>query len=335
MRSVMRAFLVCFLFGIVVSQGGANNQSDGNVDQSVPAKFVQLPMAFEPNQGQADEEVRFISRGSGYTLFLTSEEAVLLLRERDAGRTRAGVVRMRFIGVDPASEIIGRQELPGKTSYFIGSDPEKWRTNLPTYARVRYQNVYPGIDLVHYGNQRRWEHDFIVAPGADPDSIEFAFEGPDKVEIDTNGDLVLETSTGEVRLRKPVIYQEIDGRRQSVPGGYLLNPESQVVGFQLAAYDDSKPLVIDPVLDLGYSSYLGGSGEDAANDIALDGAGNVYITGRTSLGSGLPGPGTLLPQSLTGGDDGFVTKLDSSGNLEYSVYFGGTNDDVATSIALA
>ena len=333
MRSAMKAFLVCLLFGIVVSPGGANSQGEGKVDQSLPATFVQLPMAFEPNQGQADEEVRFISRGSGYTLFLTSEEAVLLLRERDAGKTPASAVRMRLVGADSGSAIIGLQELPGKSSYFIGSDPEKWRTNLPTYARVRYQNVYPGIDLVHYGNQRRWEHDFIVAPGADPDSIKVSLEGPDRVEIDTNGDLVLDTSTGEVRLRKPVIYQEIDGRRQTVPGGYLLNPESQVVGFQLAAYDDSKTLVIDPVLELGYSSYLGGMGEDSARGIAIDGEGNVYVAGSTTSGATLPGPATQVPPAA--GDDGFVVKIDSSGALAYSVYFGGTGDESARGIVPA
>ena len=201
-------------------------------------------------------------------------------------------------------------------------------------ARVKYQNVYPGIDLVHYGNQRSWEHDFIVAPGADPRSIRISFDGPDEVEIDTQGNLVLETSTGEVRLRKPVIYQEINGRRQSVSGGYFLNPESRVVGFQLAAYDNSKPLVIDPVLELDYSSYLGGIGQDSAAGIAMDGAGNVYVTGSTSSGATLPGPATqLLPPA--GGHDGFVVKLDSSGTLAYSVYFGGTGDDFAAGIAVA
>ena len=321
------------------AQTGISGEIDPVAQSRARAAFGNLPLSFEVNQGQTGEPVKFLSRGSDHTLFLTATEAVLVLRQTERGtqgkdQTIGTTLRMQLVGANPNPALAGLDRLPGKSNYFIGSDPEEWRTNIPTYARVKYQNVYPGIDLVHYGNQRSWEHDFIVAPGADPRSIRISFDGPDEVEIDTQGNLVLETSTGEVRLRKPVIYQEINGRRQSVSGGYSLNPESQAVGFQLAAYDDSKPLVIDPVLELDNSSYLGGMGEDSARGIATDGAGNVYVTGSTSDGATLPGPATqLLPP--TGGDDGFVVKLDSSGALAYSVYFGGTGDDSAAGIALA
>src|SRR4029077_17274407 len=210
--------------------------------------YGKLPLNFEANQGQSDARVKFLSRGSGYTLFLTSSEAVLLLqtgaasgdvkqhgraridepvppknlnREDDA-RTQSATLRIRLVGANPAPQLTGFDELPGKANYFIGNDPKKWRTDLPTYAKVKYHAVYPGVDLVYYGNQRQLEDDFIVAPGADPGLISLRIEGAKKLSLDLRGDLVLKAPNGDFRMQKPVIYQDVDGVRHEIAGGYRL-----------------------------------------------------------------------------------------------------------------
>ena len=243
-------------------------------------------MHFEANQGQTDSEVKFLSRGKGYTLFLTPTEAVLSLRKSmkvdkeiipsadevgDPG-TRTSTVRMKLIGADRDPKITGLEELPGRANYFIGSDPTKWRTDVPLYAKVKYKGVYPGIDLVYYGNQRQLEYDFVVAPGADPDVIRLEFEGSDHIRIDVSGDLVLKTAAEEIRMRKPLVYQSVDDVRQEIAGEYVLLGQMEV-GFQVGLYNAAQPLVIDPVL--GYSTYHGGSGSDEGSGIAVDGRGTL------------------------------------------------------------
>src|SRR5437879_4336334 len=208
----------------------------------VLAAYGKLPLSFEANRGQTDPQVRFLSRGSGYTLFLTPTEAVLTLTKADAHakrrisgeatlvepEKRAGtVLRMRLVGANPAPEVAGVGELPGKSNYFLGNDPTKWRTNVSTYAKVEYREVYPGVNLVYYGNQRQLEHDFVVSPGADPKVITLAFEGVDGVAIDALGDLVLRTVGGEVRLRKPVVYQDQNGQRAVIPARYVIPAKRQ------------------------------------------------------------------------------------------------------------
>jgi hypothetical protein len=180
---------------------------------------------------------------------------------------------MKLVGANPEPQVMGLDELPGKVNYFLGNDPTKWRTDVPTYAKVRYKDIYPGVDLVYYGNQRQLEYDFIVAPGADPTAVTLAFQGAEKLDIDAQGDLRLRLAGGDLRLHKPRIYQQVNGTRHEIPGGYVLNPKAQVVRFQLGPYDPGQPLIIDPVLS--YSTYLGGSG------IAVDAAGNAYVTGTT------------------------------------------------------
>ena len=189
-------------------------KSDAPRHVRVNAAYGKLPLYFEANKGQTDEQVRFLARGSRSTLFLTPSEAVLAFTHRGVSRT---VLRMTFIGANPEPSVVGAEELPGKANYFIGSDPVKWRTNVSTYAKVRYKNVYPGIDLIYYGNQRQLEYDFVVSPGADPRRIRLGFQGADKLEVDAQGDLVLHTATGVIRQRKPVVYQEVEGlRRESL-----------------------------------------------------------------------------------------------------------------------
>ena len=258
----------------------------------VRERYGNLPLSFEANHGQSDSKVKFLSRGSGYSLFLTSNEAVLVLSQSEADESRkasrvaraavrarhrkSAVVRMTLVNANPQSQAAGHDELPGKSNYFIGNDPAKWRTNIPTYAKVKYEGVYPGVDLVYYGNQGQLEYDFVVAPGADPRLVTLAFEGARDVHIDARGELVLGVEGGEVRQHKPVVYQEVAGVKQEVAGRYVMKGTRQV-GFRVAAYDPSRPLIIDPVLV--YSTYLGGSGNDVGFGIAVDGAGSAYVTG--------------------------------------------------------
>ncbi|MBI2829078.1 MAG: SBBP repeat-containing protein, partial [Acidobacteria bacterium] len=205
-----------------------------------------------------------------------------------------------------------------------------------SYARVRYESVYPGVDLVYYGNQRQLEYDFVVAPGADPGAIKLAFEGARSIERDASGNLILRTAGGDLRMHKPVVYQEVGGVKRLIPGRYVVASKQQV-GFHVAAYDRSKPLVIDPVLV--YSTFLGGSGNDFGFRIAVDSAGNAYVTGGTDS-TNFPGPGGIaapkLGSSAKGaGGDVFVTKLNPAGTaLVYSTYLGGSGNDGGIGIAV-
>src|SRR6266581_2224024 len=294
----------------------------------VSESYGKLPLQFEANRGQTHQDVHFLSRGAGYSLYLTAGEAVLVLTKPNAdakddarsAKTRGESValRMSLVGAARKPTVSGTDELPGKANYFIGKDRSKWRTNVPTYARVHYREVYPGIDLVYYGNQRQLEYDFVVAPGANPKKIALRFQGADKLEIDAEGDLVLHTAGGEMRQHKPVIYQEIEGVRQEIGGGYVRKGADRV-GFQLAAYDTTRPLVIDPLV-LSYSTYLGGGAGDFGNGIAVDAAGNAYVTGYTASSDFPTTAGTFQP-NFGGGAGAFVTKLNRTGTaLVYSTY---------------
>ncbi|MBI4465461.1 MAG: SBBP repeat-containing protein [Acidobacteria bacterium] len=240
------------------------------------------------------------------------------------------VLRMKWVGANPSPEMKGENELPGKVNYFLGNDPKQWRRDVPTYAKVRYEEVYPGIDLVYYGNQRQLEFDYVVAPGASPDAIQLSIQGAEKLEVDAQGELVVRTPGEPVRFRKPVIYQETDGRRQEIAGEYALQGGDQV-RFEIAAYDPGKPLVIDPALV--YSTYLGGSGEDLGHAIAVDSSGSAYITGETNS-TNFP-TATPLQGTLGGNANAFVTKLNPSGSaLLYSTYLGGNGIDRGFAIAV-
>ena len=237
----------------------------GATQARVEQTYGKLPLTFEANQGQTDTRVKFLSRGHGYTLFLTPTEAVFVFAKREATAKRdklrdlkpelrqpekvtQTVVRMKLVGANPKPPIAGREELPGKVNYFIGDDPTKWRSNVPTYARVEYQNVYRGVNLVYYGNQRQLEYDFVVSPGADPKAIRLAFEGVDKLTLDARGNLVLRTAGGKVVQRTPLVYQETSSGRREISGRYLLKGKDRV-GFEVAVYDRTMPLVIDPDVD--------------------------------------------------------------------------------------
>ena len=292
MRAPLTVLMLTVWVATVALQGCAtlgvdSHQASDPSPRQIQASFLSVPLSFEANQGQTDPQVKFLSRGPGYGLFLTPTEAVLALRKAkptpseaatDETPSESAVLRMRLVGANPTPKLSGETALQGKVNYFIGNDPTQWRTNVPTYARARYNNVYPGIDLVYYGNQRQLEYDFVVAPGRDPASITMAFEGMERLELDANtGDLVLQTSGGTIRQRKPVIYQEVAGERHEIVGSYVMHKDDQV-GFQVVAYDATKPLIIDPILV--FSTYLGGSGDDEGRGIAVDGAGQVYVAGE-------------------------------------------------------
>ena len=242
---------------------------------------------------------------------------------------------MKLLGAKAGSagEAIG--QLPGNTNYLTGSDPAKWHTGVTTYSRVRYPGVYSGIDLTYYGNQRQLEYDFVVHPGSKTASVRMQFDGVSGVSIDAQGDLVLSTPAGELRQPRPIVYQEKGGRRTDIPAGYVMRGK-RTVGFQVGSYDKSLPLTIDPVLK--YSSYFGGTKTgtnpgDQANAIAVDTAGNVYVTGQTSSTDLLIFNAAQNTQH--GGTDAFVFKLDPTGTvLLYSTYFGGLSSDEGHSIAV-
>ncbi len=322
-------------------------RSEAAIGARVREAYGRVPLSFEANQGQTDSSVKFLSRGSGFTLFLTSIEAVLVLRQprgepsaasheagvkaRGSEKTDAAVVRMRLEGANARPQMVGLEELSGKSHYFLGNDPAAWRTNIPTYARVSYQEVYRGIDLVYYGNQGRLEFDFVVAPGADPGAIRLRFQGAVGLAIDAQGDLILATAGGDIRLHKPVVHQEVEGGRREIAGAYVLK-EGDEVGVDVAVYDTGKPLIIDPVLS--YSTYLGGRGADQGLGIAVDASGNAYVTGVTESVNFPTTAGAFQP-TLRGFTDVFVTKLNPTGSaLVYSTYLGGSGSDFGSGIAL-
>ena len=301
----------------------------------IVAGYAKLPLFFEPNRGQADSEVKFLSRGRGYTLFLTPREAVLSLRRGEKGKdsevrsdarpAHFTLLRMKLVGANPEPKVAGQDALPGKSNYFHGNDPGKWLTRVPHYARVKYEEVYPGIDLVYYGTERhQLEYDFVVSPGADPQSIRLEIEGAGRMTLNDEGALLLRTSGGEVAWQAPFIYQEIFGSQKAVDGGYLILAENQVA-FSVREYDEGKPLVIDPTLS--YATYLGGSGADGGTHIAADSSGNAYVTGTTSSADF---PRLNPAQDVFGGGstDIFVTKLNADGSaLTYSTFLGGSNNE--------
>jgi hypothetical protein len=319
--------------------------------------YSKLPLSFEPNHGQADSHVRFLSQGPGYTLFLKSNEAVLVLPATNRARKTGGIgespsaMVMRLVGANSASQIVGLEELDGKSNYFIGNDPSKWLTNLPNYAKVRYGEVYPGVDLVYYGSQQRIEYDFVVAPGSDPRAIRLAFERTDgeltngeyrtaPLRINRSGDLLVSLHGSEIRLHKPIAYQlstaTNDGNtKHLIEAHYVLRPNGQV-GIRLGPYDDTRALVIDPVLT--YASRLGGTNGQVTAAIAVDGAGNAYLTGTTeSFDFPVVNqiPGSCQGTCSTSFDVVYVTKVNAAGNaLVYSSRIGGSQFDEGLGVAV-
>jgi hypothetical protein len=298
--------------------------------QQLADAYGKLPLTFEANQGQTDRAFQFFARGNGYSVFLAPTESVMTLHAPT--NTDGAVLQMTLLGSNPKAPAIGLEKLPGKSNYFVGNDRKQWRTAIPNYAKVRFVSVYRGVDLVYYGNQRQLEYDFVVAPGADASAIALGFGGAERLEVDAQGELALHTGAGDVRWRKPVIYQTVAGVRHEVNGQYVRRGKT-AVGFEVASYDRHYPLIIDPALV--YSTYLGGSSFDDALGIAIDSSGNAYVTGFTQSVN-FPTRNTApLFRGLRGSQDAFVTKLDPTGtSVVYSTYMGGTGTDGGNAIAV-
>ncbi len=307
-------------------------------------QYGKLPLLFETNRGQVDAPVDFVARGSGYTMLLAATGLAISSpskiadvipgrvprlaswSESDPAGPKSAVTRVEFAGADPRAVGAGLDQLAGHVNYFLGADPDKWRAHVEAYAKVRYQGLYPGVDLVYYGNQRQLEFDFVVAAGADPAAITLNFDG--ELEID-EGDLLVRTPVGPVlRLRKPSIYQDSDHGRSKIAGRYAV--DHHLARFQIDEYDRTLPLIIDPVLV--YSARLGGRGDSAGYAIAVDAAGNAYVTGDTTSVD-FPAA-TALRRGSGGSTDVFVTKLSPDGRLVYASYLGGSGSDGGAGIAI-
>ncbi len=288
------------------------------------AALERLPLTFEENRGQTQRDVRFQARGAGFQLFLTPTHKVVALPGAAEGSAEGLAIRLRMLGANPKPAMTGVELLAQRSHYLAGRDPGAWRTNVPHFAKVRYEGLYPGIDEVFHGTQGVLENDFIVAPGADPRAIRFALEGADRIAIDKAGDLVLKTRRGDLVQKKPVAWQDIDGVRRTVQARYRMLGVNQV-GFALGAYDKRHALVIDPVLV--YSTYLGAaSNGSAANAIALSRCGEAFIAGSTFATDFPTTPGAIRRTAPSGSPMmGFVSKLNQAGTaLLYSTYLTGT-----------
>ncbi|MFC5865373.1 chitobiase/beta-hexosaminidase C-terminal domain-containing protein [Acidicapsa dinghuensis] len=317
---------------------------------SIAKNYGKLPLSFEVNQGQADPQVRFLSRGNGYSLFLTDKEAVLTLRKTEMAHSaaslnpahadadegsdasfRSDVVRMQLAGARSRIRVAGADKLPGTANYFIGNDPAQWHSDVPTFGKVEYEGVYPGVDLVYYGNQQQLEYDFVVAPNADVKTIRLRFAGAKRLMLDANGDLEIIAANGQITFRKPIAYQQKDEARLPVNGHFTLLADG-AVGFAVGTYDRSKPLVIDPTLS--YSTYLGGSnGASYGTAIAVDSSGNAYVTGVVYATNFPATSGSYQTSNNESAStfDAFVAKLNPTGTaLVYATYLGGSGN---TSVA--
>jgi hypothetical protein len=326
------------------------------------ASFAALPLAFEQNQGQTDPQVKYLARGSGYKLFLTSNDAVLTLKSSAPGRVsrprqimeqrllgysrqthRAirvksipesnhsasspmAVISMHIVNGNADTKVAGRGMIAGKVNYFIGNDPKKWHANVPEFESVSYAGIYPGIDLVYHGEQKQLEFDFVVAPQAKPENIVLNFAGVRRMGTDPSGNLVLTSADGNLTLRRPVAYQQDADGRKVVDARFVIAANHEV-GFALGDYDHGRKLVIDPVLS--YATYIGGNGDDEAYGVGADSSGNFYITGESNSTSGFPGS-----PIVTGGYDSFVTKINANGSLGYTTFVGGSGDDLGSGIAV-
>lgn len=308
-----------------------------------------LPLYFEANEGQFSGPAQFFAHGNQSQFFVSPGVAEMRFFKLTAGHSMAGpslaahtfaldsysgrALQLRFIGADPLAQIYGDSEMPGKINYLIGNDSSKWQTGIPTYAKVHVTGIYPGVDLVYYGNQRQIEYDFSVGPNANPDAITIRFTGADKISLNENGDLILNLGDKEIRQPKPIIYQRAGSGRVDIAGGYKML-DAHTVAFSIADYDHTLPLVIDPILS--FSTFYAGSVYDAADSVAVDTNGSIYIAGET-LSPNLATAGAF--QTAFGGGtssgDAFVAKFNSTGsNLIYYTYLGGNEDDLARKIAV-
>jgi len=342
---------------ILVSRADAQSSGGRGAGSAAPALvqgYGRLPLSFEINRGQSHSKVKFLNRGPQHAVFLTDEaEAVFTLSSseqdsqpsprfrRPIGKPenrRVESVRVRLVGARRPQRVEGLDPLPGKSNYFVGNDPKKWVTNVPTYAKVAYREVYPGVDLVYYGNQRQLEYDFVVKPGADPRNITLEFQGQKKkISVNAEGNLLVEGALGKIVHKKPRSYQVVSGTQRTVRCEFRLK-DDRSVSFDVGEYDHRLPLTLDPMIV--YSTYLGVGGCSLAQAVAVDAAGCAYVAGYTMAAdfpvSGGSNGGAASVQPVYGhGNEAFVSKLSADGSaLVYSTYLGGSGSDYATAIAV-
>ncbi len=329
-RRILAAVLICVCASLGIVEARGVSGSPAAKPTEVSNTLAKLPLSFEPNYGQSGCEVKFQSRAPGYLLQLTATEMRMIVRgsspdprgpkapAREAtsseGSAVAHALRFTWLGANARAETSTEAALPGTVNYLKGSDSSKWRTSIPTFERVRYQEMYPGIDLLYYGNGRQLEYDLIVAPGADPDVIRLSIEGAETVLTKT-GDLDLILSDGRtLQLRAPVLYQERGGEKLPIEGKYRLAHRQgrSEIAFDIAAYDPALPLVIDPLV---YSTFLGGSGGDSGYAIAVNAANEAFVTGYTR-DDVIDFPTTAGAFDTTHNGvvrDGFLTRLTTDG----------------------
>ena len=311
-----------------------------------------IPLSFERNQGQADAHVKFLSHGAGYSFLAMDREAVLELVKRAPDRASihefgqrqpdaqddvtADAIQLKAVGASAQMTVTGLDPLPGTVNYFLGNDPAKWRSRIPTFSKVSYANVYHGVNLVYYGNQNQLEFDFEVVAGADPKPIHLQFAGAERLEVDRDGNLTIHAGHGAISFRKPVIYQTVAGTRLAVQSSFHL-AHHNVVSFRVGTYDHTRPLVIDPILS--YSTYVG---DGSVNGLALDAAGNAYVAGSVSAGGSLATTAGAFQQTPPARSDpylsnslAYVAKINPTGTAYvYATYLGGSARDRAFGIAL-
>jgi hypothetical protein len=333
---------------LLASSQPAPAQASAEAQAQVHSLLAGLPLIFEPNQGQAhldptDPRAKFVARGSRYSIFLGSEGAILSLASKvqpkqrsgeqdEPGQVRVTSIEMKLAGANPKVSMRALEPLPGRSNYFIGNDPSKWRAGVPQFARVSYENVYPGINLVFYGNQGHLEYDVKVAPGSDPAAAEVEFEGAEKLAL-KNGNLVIENKDGDVQLEAPRVYQEIGGRQQTVEGKFVLRGANRA-GFAIGTYDRSRELIIDPIVN--FSTYFGGSLDEHSTTVAVDGSFNIYITGSTTSPDIPVTPG-VFQGALKGAQNVYVAKITPPLSavpafLDYATYIGGNGTDTPIGI---
>ncbi len=331
---------------VVASSQVLSGETAGEGQSRARSLFAGLPLMFEPNQGQgnldaSDPRAKFVTRGPGYSLFLGSDGAILSTvsrseskagpAKREASQVRVNSLEMKLAGANPNARVTGADRLPGKSNYLIGNDPAKWRNGVPQFARVRYENIYPGINLVFYGNRGRLEYDFQVAPGSDPSQAELEFHGARQLEL-KDGALIIESEGGSLQLDAPRVYQEIAGRQQLVPGSFVLRGGNRA-GFAIGPYDQSRELVIDPTLT--FSTYFGGSGDEGSSSVAVDTSLHIYLAGSTTSPS-LPAVG-VFQTTLSGVQNVYVAKITPPLSsipavLDYVTYLGGDGTDAPVGI---
>ena len=348
MKKVIATLFLVFSFSI-------NSSAD---TAQIAEAYGKIPLAFTMNQGQTDSPVRFTTAGNGCAMFFTPTGTTFLLsREtKESAAKRAAqspedmtpnrnadrefesfAVKTLFVGANQSTEVAGEDRLPWNNNYFTGNNPTKWRTDVPNYGKIRLKEVYSGVDLVYYGNKNRIKYDFVVKPGEDPSKIVLRYDlgenGGNALTINGNGELVVTTPLGDIIERKPYAYQKIGGKEVQIPIAYrIIDASINSFGFEIGAFNTGSDLYIDP--ELIYSTFLGGSAVDYGTGIAVNSAGNAYVTGWTNS-TNYPVTSGAFTIRQFGDYDVFVTKMSPDGTaMLYSTFIGGSLGDYGSGLAV-